>query len=68
MRDDFAKIPNGGGGVWERLAIVWNEGLNTGRLTPSKFVAVTSANTARLFNIFPKKGGMSAGAAADLVV
>ena len=61
MREDFAKIPNGGGGVWD-------EGLNTGRLTPSKFVAVTSANTARLFNIFPQKGGMSAGAAADLVV
>jgi dihydropyrimidinase len=67
-RDDFSKIPNGCGGVEERLAVIWDEGVNTGRLTPSEFVAVTSANTAKLFNIYPKKGSVSVGADADLVV
>ena len=67
-RDDFSKIPNGTGGVEERLAVIWDQGVNTGRLTPSEFVAITSANTAKLFNIYPRKGSVSAGADADLVV
>ena len=48
--------------------MVWDEGVNTGRLTPSEFVAVTSANTARLFNLYPQKGSVSVGADADLMV
>jgi dihydropyrimidinase len=67
-KDDFSKIPNGTGGVEERLAVIWDEGVNTGRLTPSEFVAITSANTAKLFNIYPQKGSVSVGADADLVV
>ncbi len=67
-KDDFAKIPNGCGGVEERLMVIWDEGVNTGRLTPSEFVAVTSANAAKLFNIYPQKGSVSVGADADLVV
>lgn len=67
-KDDFSKIPNGCGGVEERLAVIWDAGVNSGRLTPSEFVAVTSANTAKLFNIYPQKGSVSVGADADLVV
>ena len=67
-RDDFSKIPNGCGGVEERLSVIWSEGVNSGRLTPSEFVAVTSANAARLFNIYPRKGCIIAGADADLLL
>ena len=67
-KEDFSKIPNGTGGVEERLAVLWDQGVNTGRLTPCEFVAVTSANTAKLFNIYPQKGSVSAGADADIVV
>jgi dihydropyrimidinase len=67
-KDNFAKIPNGCGGVEERMAVVWDEGVNTGRITPSEFVAVTSSNTAKLFNLYPQKGSVSVGADADIVV
>ena len=67
-RNDFTKIPNGCGGVEERLAVIWDAGVNSGRLTPSEFVAITSANTAKIFNIYPQKGSISVGADADLVV
>ena len=67
-KDDFSKIPNGCGGVEERMAVIWDAGVNSGRLTPSEFVAVTSSNAARLFNIYPQKGCVAVGADADLVV
>lgn len=67
-RDDFSKIPNGTGGVEDRMAVLWTHGVNTGRLTPEEFVAITSANAARIFNLYPRKGSISVGADADIVV
>jgi dihydropyrimidinase len=66
--DNFAKIPNGTGGVEERMAVLWDAGVNTGRLTPSEWVAITSANAAKLFNIYPKKGCIAVGADADIAL
>ena len=48
--------------------LVRDEGVNNGKLTPSEFVAVTSANAAKLFNIYPRKGSIVEGADADLVL
>lgn len=67
-RNDFSKIPNGTGGVEDRMHVLWHHGVRTGRLTPNEFVAVTSANAAKIFNIYPRKGTISVGADADLVV
>ncbi len=66
--DDFRKIPNGTNGVEDRMGVLWHHGVRTGRLTPSEFVAVTSTNAARIFNIHPKKGAIVPGADADVVV
>lgn len=67
-KTNFAQIPNGCGGVEERMAVIWDAGVNTGRLTPSEFVAITSTNTAKLFNIHPQKGTIQVGSDADIVV
>jgi dihydropyrimidinase len=67
-KDDFTLIPNGTAGVEDRLMMLWTHGVNTGRLTPQEFVAVTSANTAKIFNIYPQKGVIQVGADADIVV
>jgi dihydropyrimidinase len=67
-REHFAKIPNGCGGIEDRMHVIWDAGVNTGRLTPSEFVAITSANCAKLFNLYPRKGVVAPGADADLVL
>lgn len=65
---DFTKIPNGTGGLEDRMPMLWTYGVGTGRLTPNEFVAVTSTNIAKILNIYPKKGAVLVGADADLVV
>ena len=66
--EDFRKIPNGTGGVEDRMSVLWHHGVRQGRLTPSEFVALTSANAAKIFNMYPRKGTIQAGADADVVV
>ena len=65
---DFTKIPNGTGGLEDRLPMLWTTGVNTGRLTMNEFVAVTSTNIAKILNMYPRKGAIVEGADADIIV
>ncbi len=65
---DFTKIPNGTGGLEDRMPVLWTFGVNTGRLTMNEFVAVTSTNIAKILNMYPRKGAILEGADADIVV
>jgi dihydropyrimidinase len=67
-RDDFTRIPNGAAGIEDRMSVLWHHGVGGGRLTPSEFVRITSTNTARIFNLYPRKGAVQCGSDADLVV
>lgn len=67
-RDNFTQIPNGTAGIEDRLAVLWHEGVNTGKLSMNEFVALTSTNSAKIFNIYPRKGSLNQGADADLLV
>ena len=67
-KGDFRRIPNGTAGVENRMEVLWQHGVNSGRLTANDFVALTSTNAAKIFNIHPCKGSIMVGADADIVV
>ncbi len=67
-RDDFSKIPSGMPGVETRVPLIYHFGVNEGRFSIHRFVELVSTNPARLFGLAPKKGTISIGADADLVI
>jgi len=66
-RDDFSKIPNGLAMIQHRLVKLWDIGVETGRITPSELVDMTSTAIARRFGL-GRKGSIAPGMDADLVV
>ena len=67
-RGNFAKIPNGGPGIENRLQILWHFGVNTGRLTSERFVALTATNPAKIFGMGASKGTIAPGLDADILL
>jgi dihydropyrimidinase len=66
--DDFTKIPNGIPALEDRVNLLYTYGVKSGRMDLRTFVATASTNAAKLFGLFPRKGSLSIGADADLVV
>jgi dihydropyrimidinase len=67
-RDDFSKIPNGHPAIENRMELLFSEGVHKGRITMNKFVEVACTNPAKIFGMFPRKGTISVGSDADLVI
>ena len=67
-KGDFRKVPNGLPGVEDRINLLHDGGVVSGRLTPNRWVDVISAAPARMFGLAGRKGVVAAGADADLVV
>src|ERR1700758_3446337 len=67
-KDDFTKIPNGGPGIEHRLSLVYSGGVHGGKFSPNRFVQLVSTAPAKLFGLFPRKGTITVGSDADLVI
>ncbi len=67
-KDDFRKIPNGAAGIQHRLALLYTYGVLEGRIDLHQFVDLTSTRAAKIFGLYPRKGSLTVGADADLVV
>jgi dihydropyrimidinase len=50
------------------MPMLFSEGVTKGRISLDQFVEVTSGNAARLFGLYPRKGAITVGADADLLL
>lgn len=64
----FFDIPNGMPGVETRLPVLFSEGVGKRRIDLQTFVALTAANPAKLFGLYPTKGTITPGADADIAI
>jgi len=67
-KDDFTKIPNGLPGIGDRMPVMWDAMVSSGRFTVNQFVELTCANPAKIFGMYPRKGCLLPGADADVVL
>jgi dihydropyrimidinase len=67
-RDDFRLIPNGAGGIQDRMSLLYHHGVRAGRMDIHQFVDLVSTRPAKIFHMYPRKGSITVGADADLVV
>ena len=64
---NFAKIPNGIGGVEHRMDLIY-QGVVDGHVTLARWVELCSTTPARMFGLYPRKGVIAPGSDADVVV
>ena len=67
-RGDFSKIPNGLPGVEDRYTVLFDGGVNAGRIGLNRFVELVATAPARMFGLYPRKGTIAPGSDADIVV
>jgi dihydropyrimidinase len=67
-KGDFRKVPNGLPGVEDRVDLLHDGGVIGGRLSRERWVDIISTAPAKLFGMYPRKGSVTVGADADLVI
>jgi len=58
----------GVGGIGAMLPLLMTEAVSKGRITIEQLAKLTSENPARIWGIYPKKGALSPGSDADIVI
>jgi dihydropyrimidinase len=66
--DKIFSAPNGIPGTESLFKVVYDQGVNQGRLTLPALVRVLCENPARIFGHYPQKGALVPGADADLII
>jgi dihydropyrimidinase len=67
-QDDFTQTPGGLPGMETLLPLMVTYGVDEGQVTLPQLVALLSANPARVWGMWPRKGALLPGSDADVVV
>lgn len=68
QEDPFFEAPYGSPQAETMLTLVYDEGVNRGRISPCRLVQLLCENPARIFGLFPRKGVLQVASDADLVL
>jgi len=66
--DDFFQAAYGSPQVETMVEVVYEAGVNGGKITLPRLVQVMSENPAKIFGLYPRKGALAVGSDADLVI
>lgn len=64
----YKQVPNGVPGIETRLPLLFCYGVETGRITPQRFVELTATNPAKLYGLSDRKGTVGVGMDADITI
>lgn len=68
LASDFSKVPSGLPGVETLLPLIYTHGVLKKRITINNLVEVLCENPAKIYGLYPKKGTISVGSDADIVI
>ena len=63
-----ADVTGGHNGIETRVGVAYSEGVSRKGMSLQHFVDITSANAAKIFGIYPRKGAIAAGSDADITI
>jgi dihydropyrimidinase len=66
--ENVFSVPVGTAQVETMLPLLFDRGVNAGRITVQRLVAALCENPARAFGVFPRKGCLEPGSDADVVI
>jgi dihydropyrimidinase len=64
----FENVPGGVSNVQTSIGMLFNEGVQKGRLSLSQLVQISATNPAKLVGLWPRKGTIAVGSDADLMI
>ncbi|MFQ5997513.1 MAG: amidohydrolase family protein, partial [Dehalococcoidales bacterium] len=67
-QDNIFEARFGFAGVEQMLPVVYQDGVNGGRITLPRLVQTMCENPAKIFGLYPRKGTLQVGSDADLVL
>src|SRR4029079_7922491 len=65
---DIVNNRSAGNYLQQSLPLLYSEGVRSKRITLEQMVALTSANPAKLFGLYPKKGTIAVGSDGDIAI
>lgn len=68
VEGDFFSEPFGSPQAETMLSLVYDEGVNMGRITLPRLVEILSETPAKILGLYPQKGAIQVGSDADLVI
>ncbi|MCH8868884.1 MAG: amidohydrolase family protein [Chloroflexi bacterium] len=63
-----ADVTGGHNGIETRVGVAFGEGVERRGMSLHRFVDITSANAAKIFGLYPRKGALAAGSDADITI
>ncbi|MBI2917030.1 MAG: dihydropyrimidinase [Chloroflexi bacterium] len=64
----FTEMPGGMGQIETTLQVMYTEAVASGKITVNRLVEMLCANPSRIFGLYPRKGTISVGSDADIVL